>query len=266
MLLAVLIIGGTGAVCAIILVVAARFFAIHEDPRIEQLTGLLPGINCGGCGFAGCGEYAHRLISDDLPITLCKPGGHATVERLAKFLGKEAVVQERLVALVLCQGGDTVATRLATYNGIADCSAADLTGAGKACRFGCLGLGSCARVCPVNAIEIRPDRLAVVHPELCIGCGKCISTCPRRLIKLVAESRNIHILCASKDRGPVTKKLCSVGCIACTICVKTCGGNGIRMEGNLAMVDYAVPLDNGDVIAKCPQHTIVNRSGRTHAS
>jgi electron transport complex protein RnfB len=260
---AVLILGGTGLVCAAILAVAAKAFHVHEDPRIGQVAAMLPGVNCGGCGFAGCSDYARRIVESGLDVTLCKPGGEETVSRIASFLGVTAKAEERKVAIVLCQGGDNVAVRHAGYNGIADCVAADLAGgAGKGCRYGCLGLGSCSRVCPAGAIEILSERLAVVHPEMCIGCGKCAATCPRKLIRMVPESRFIHILCSSRDRGPVTRKLCSVGCIACTLCFKACGGNGIRMEGSLAVVDYANPLENEEVIARCPQHTIVRRTGR----
>lgn len=259
---AVVVLGGTGLVCGAILAVAARVFHVFEDPRIGQVTALLPGINCGGCGYAGCSDYAKKIVEAGVEISLCKPGGAETVNKVASFLGVVAKVEERKVALVLCQGGDTVAIRNAEYNGVADCVAADLAGgAGKGCRYGCLGLGSCSRVCPVGAIEIRADRLSIVHPELCISCGKCVATCPRKLIRLVPESRFIHILCSSRDRGPVTKRLCSTGCIACTLCFKACGGNGIRMEGTLAVVDYAIALDNETVIEKCPQNTIVKRGG-----
>lgn len=256
-----LVIGGTGAVCGGILAAAARFFAVHEDPRIEKTTECLPGMNCGGCGYAGCADYARAIIVDKAPINLCTPGGSDTLAALCAFLGVVAEAAERKVAVVLCNGGDKVATRRGQYNGVADCAAADLIGGFKGCRYGCLGLGSCARACPVDAIEITADNLAVVHPERCIACGKCVGACPRKLIKLVPESRYIHVLCSSKDRGPAVKKVCSVGCIGCTLCARTVANTGIKMEGALAVVDYQTPLDNEAVIAKCPQKTIVKRYG-----
>lgn len=261
--IAILAIGGTGLVCGTLLAIAARFCAVKEDPRVDELLALLPGANCGACGLPGCSEYAKNVLWHGAPINLCRRGGNETLEKLAAHLKVQAEALERHVAIVLCQGGDSVAISKALYNGIADCRAAELAGgASKACRYGCMGLGTCARVCPENAIEITSDNLAVVHPELCIGCGLCISKCPRGLIKLVPESRSIHILCSSKDRGPVVRKLCSVGCIACTVCVKIVDGKGLKMEGSLAVMDYSTPLENEDVIAKCPQHTIVKRSGR----
>ena len=261
----IIIMGGIGLSCSVLLGVAARFFAVHENPRIEALTALLPGINCGACGMPGCSEYARALILHGAKVNLCKPGGPETMRALATYLGIEPVVTERQVAIVLCRGDDQTAKRKFCYNGIADCAAAALVGGGnKACNYGCLGLGSCARICPTDAIEITRAHLAIVHPELCIGCGQCVKACPKKIIRLVPESRTIHVLCRSQDRGNVVKKNCSVGCIGCTLCTKV-AGNAIKMEGALAVVDYSQPLENEEAITKCPQHTIIKRSGRKEA-
>ncbi len=257
-----LLMGGVGLCCSALLGVAARFFAIHEDPRIAAIAALLPGANCGSCGLAGCAEYARAIVQQGAAINLCHPGGAETCRRIAAYLGVEAVAMERRVAIVLCGGDDTAAARKFQYNGIADCAAAAAVGGGdKACRYGCLGLGTCARVCPVGAVEITAGRLAVVHPELCIGCGQCVGACPRALIALVPESRRLHVLCRSRERGPVVRKQCAVGCIGCTLCAKAAPG-AIRMEGPLAVVDYTQPLEETAIVAKCPQHSIVERSGR----
>ncbi len=257
------IIGGTGLVCAAILAVAAHFLTVREDPRVEAVTACLPGINCGGCGFAGCSEYAREIVLHGAAPNLCKPGGHATAGKVAAIMGVTAEVTARHVAIVRCKGGDDVAKRDALYNGICDCTAAQqIGGNGKACRYGCMGLGSCVRICPVNAIELR-NSLAIVHPDICVGCGLCVRTCPRKLIVLIPEARYIHVLCSSRDRGPEVRKVCGVGCIACTLCAKAVSDQGISMQGNLAVVDYNVPLTNEDVIARCPMHTIEKRAG-TH--
>ncbi len=259
----VTVIGLTGLGCGLLLALAARFLAVHEDARITAINERLPGLNCGACGMAGCAEYARAIALGKAPINLCKPGGAETLAALADYLGVKAAAAERRVALVLCGGHDGVAARQARYNGVADCAAAErIGGDGKICPFGCMGLGSCARVCPVNAIEITAQRLAIVHPELCIGCGKCVATCPRKLIKMVPESCLVHILCRSRDRGPAVRKYCSVGCIGCNRCVKEVGKQGITMEGTLAVVDYAMPVDSLDVADVCPQNTIVIRDGR----
>lgn len=255
-----LIMTGTGLLCAAVLVVAARFFAVQEDPRVEAVAGVLPGANCGGCTYAGCWEYARAIVLDDAPINQCGPGGADVTRKLASLLGREAVVAEKKVALVLCGGDNTLTARKFRYNGIADCAAAALVNGGeKLCSYGCLGYGTCARACPSGAIEITPRQLAVVHPDLCIGCGACVRACPRKLIRMVPESRRIHVLCSSRDKGPFVKQACKVGCIACTLCTKLADNGAIRMDGALAVVDYTKDLTNEAVVEKCPGRCIVKR-------
>lgn len=264
--IAIVVLTLIGLVCAVILAVAFRFFGVKEDPRVEAATALLPGVNCGACGYAGCADYALAIVQKGAPADLCKPGGNAASQGLARLMGLTVAASERQVALVRCGGGDSRARRSSLYNGLADCAAAELVGgAGKDCRYGCLGYGTCSRACPVAAIEITEDLLAVVHPELCIGCGRCVKACPRRLIRMVPETHSIHILCSSQDRAPAVRKACDVGCIACQRCVKIAEGKGIRMEGNLAVVEYSLVLENNDLIEKCPQKTIVRRPGRAAA-
>ncbi|MBM4148115.1 MAG: RnfABCDGE type electron transport complex subunit B [Lentisphaerae bacterium] len=256
-----ILIGMAGLVCGALLALVSHYFAVHEDPTVEALTAALPGINCGGCGYAGCAAYAKAVATENIGLDLCKPGGAETVAKMAAITGRTASAREREVAVVLCNGSRERARQAALYNGVADCAAADLVaGGGKSCRFGCLGFGSCARVCPTGAIEIA-DSLAVVHPELCIGCGKCTGACPRKLIKLVPESRSIHVLCINRDRGPDVKKVCDVGCIGCTLCSKACNNEGIKMDGFLAVVDYTVPLNSPEIATKCPTKAIAVRPG-----
>jgi Na+-translocating ferredoxin:NAD+ oxidoreductase subunit B len=255
-----LTIAGAGLLCGTALALAARFMAVHEDPRIAQLTDLLPGANCGGCGYAGCADYARAIVIDGAAINLCAPGGAATLALLANAMGVEAEAAVRQVALVLCGGDTEKAGRKHIYNGVADCAAAHAVGGGdKLCAYGCLGYGSCARVCPTGAIEMTARQLAVVHPELCIGCGACVKACPRHLIRLVPANRTIHVLCSSRDKGPIVKKACSVGCIGCTLCTKLAENGAITMQGPLAVVDYGKELTNEAVVAKCPGKCIVKR-------
>lgn len=255
------VVGGIGAFCSVALAIASRYFFVAEDPRVEAVAALLPNANCGACGLAGCADYAKAIVLNGAPLDQCKPGGAHTVEAIAACLGVKAAFGERKVAVVMCAGDDSRASRKFAYNGLADCAAAMLVGGGdKTCSYGCLGLGSCARVCPAGAIEITQERIALVHPELCVGCGLCVKICPKKIIRLVPENRSIHVLCSSHERGPAVKKKCEVGCIGCTLCVKASDG-AIQMERNLAVVDYEKNLDNDQVVAKCPQHTIVHRSG-----
>jgi electron transport complex protein RnfB len=260
LLITTLAIGGAGLVCGAALALAARYLAVHEDPRIDAVARLLPGANCGGCGLAGCSEYARAIVLDGAAINLCAPGGADTLHALAAALGQEATATERKVAIVLCGGDRDKAPRKHAYNGVADCRAAHaVAGGDKRCAHGCLGYGSCARVCPAGAIEITAGDLAVVHPDLCIGCGACLKACPRGLIRMVPASRQIHVLCSSPERGPAVKKACAVGCIGCTICTKLAPDGAIRMEGALAVVDYMKELDTDTVIEKCPGTCIIRR-------
>ncbi len=253
-----IVISGVGLVCGAALAAAAKFLAVEEDPRIAEAEACLPGANCGGCGFAGCADYAKTIIVDHAAINLCAPGGADTLKALAALLGVTAEASERKVARVLCGGDNHKAGRKHLYNGIADCTAAAAVGGGdKLCSYGCLGYGSCARVCPSGAIAIT-DGLAVVHPDLCISCGACVKACPRALIKMVPESRTIHVMCSSKDKGPAVKKACTVGCIGCRICTKFAEEDAITMDGFLAVVDYSKPLTNPLTAEKCPGKCIVN--------
>ena len=252
-----LCIGGIGFLSAAALAIAEKYLSIPQDPRIGKVTELLPGANCGGCGFAGCADYARAIVADAAECGLCAPGGATCANAIAAFLGRSAGTQEKRAALVLCCGDEAEATRRAAYNGINDCFAAQATAGGdKGCTYGCLGYGSCLRVCPVNAISIV-NGIAKVDKDLCIACGKCVAACPRKIIKLVPAAAEIHVLCSSKDKGPAVKKVCGTGCIGCRICTKLSDG-AITMDGFLAVVDYAKPPANAELIQKCPGHCIRN--------
>ena len=254
-------VGGMGLACGTALALAARFLFVKEDPRVAEVTEILPGANCGGCGYAGCSDYAKAIVVDGAAINLCSPGGAETLAALASALGVEAEEAAKTVALVLCGGDAEHAPRKFLYNGVADCAAAHAVGGGdKVCAYGCLGYGSCARVCPVGAIEITGGNLAIVHPGLCIGCGACVKACPRDLIRMVPAERVIHVLCRSQDKGPAVKKACTVGCIGCTVCTKLAENEAIKLEGSLAVVDYTRPLDNDQVVEKCPTNCITRRA------
>ena len=254
-------IGGIGLVCGTALALAAKFLAVEEDPRVETMGELLPGANCGGCGFAGCADYAKAVVLNGAAINLCAPGGAEVLENIAAAMGMEASAEEKKVAVVMCAGGATKAPRKHIYNGVADCkAAAAVAGGDKLCSYGCLGYGSCARVCPAGAFSFE-DNLAKVHPELCISCGACVKSCPRALIKMVPISKSIHVLCSSKDKGPLVKKACQVGCIGCRMCLKL-AGDSFEMDGFLALRNYDIPVASEAIVEKCPGKCIV-KSGES---
>jgi len=251
-----LCIGGCGLLSAVALAIADKFLSVPEDPRIQGVMACLPGANCGGCGFAGCADYANAVVLRGAEANLCAPAGNEGAGAIAAVMGQApGEASERKVALVLCCGDDAEAVRRSHYNGITDCAAAHTTAGGdKGCTYGCLGYGSCARVCPVAAVRVE-NGIASIVKDACIACGKCVGVCPRKLVKLVPASAEIHVLCSSKDKGPVVKGVCGTGCIGCRICTKL-GGDAIVMDGFLAVVDYTKALEGQEVIDKCPGHCI----------
>lgn len=255
MLEATIWIASIALVAAAALALADRFLAVKEDPRIGMVAAALPGANCGGCGFAGCGDYARALVEGTAPNGACSAGGAECSAAVAAILGVEAAATERRVALVRCLGSRSETVRTGEYNGICDCNVAAATaGGGKGCRYGCLGYGACANVCPKHAIRVE-DGLAKVDKALCIGCGKCVAACPRGLIRLVPASATIHVLCNNPEKGPALRKVCGVGCIGCRLCEKNSGGKEaghFNFRGFLAEVNYENPPQDPSIVAKCP--------------
>ncbi|MCK5844657.1 MAG: RnfABCDGE type electron transport complex subunit B, partial [Victivallales bacterium] len=242
-----------GLTLGLVIGLVAKLFAVETDPRIETVGELLPGANCGGCGFAGCSDFAKAVVAGDVEPAGCPVNSAENAAEIAKLLGKSAGEGGRKVAVVLCGGDNNTAKRSVKYNGVKDCkSAAAVAGGDKGCAYGCLGFATCARACPFNAIEMC-DGLAVVHPDLCVGCGKCVAACPRDLIKLVPADTEVHVFCSSPEKGPVKKKVCSVPCIGCRKCVKAAEEGQMTVNGFLIAVNYDNP-PSIDVIeaAKCP--------------
>jgi len=255
-LIAALTIAALALLLGVVIGLTAKFFAVASDPRVERVTELLPGANCGGCGFAGCADLAQAVVAGKAEVGACPVCPAAARAQIAAFLGLAATATERQVAVVLCGGDQERAKFAALYNGVSDCrSAALVAGGTKGCRYGCLGLGSCARACRFGAIEMTAAGLAVIHPELCVGCRKCVAACPRQLIRMVPEKYQVHVYCSSPDKGPVKRKVCQVACIGCRKCVKAAAEGQMVMEGFLARTNYAHPEPAGvDLVARaaCP--------------
>ena len=251
---------GLAAAFGAILAYASRIFVVHKDPRVELILEALPGANCGACGFAGCHGFAEAVVKGTASAeTFCPPGGNATMARVAEILGKEAAQLVPMVALVHCAGGLSNSAQRLSYDGIEDCRAAVLVGGSpKSCVFGCLGLGTCAAVCPFGAIAVDAEGLVHVDPKRCTGCGKCVDACPVRIIELVPKDMRVHVKCSSHDKGPVAKKVCTVACIACQLCVKKCPHGAIRMDDNLAIIDYSKCTNCGICAAVCPTSAITD--------
>jgi len=233
-----------GIVLAVILFVVAQKFKVVEDPRIDEVEGVLPGANCGGCGYPGCRGFAEVCVkADSLEGLFCPAGGNDCMKNVASTLGMEAVEKEPQVAVIRCSGSPDRRAQTSEYDGPLSCAmSAALFSGDTDCPYGCLGLGDCVTVCTFDAIYIdEKTKLPVVNEDKCTACGACIKACPKDIIELRnkgKKSRRIYVSCINKDKGPVAKKSCTVACIGCKLCVKECAFDAITVENFLAYIDY----------------------------
>ena len=228
--LAVVLCTVVGALGAVILVAASKFMAVEEDPRIEQITGCLAGANCGGCGYAGCADYAKAIVMDGVACDKCAPGGAKSAAAIGKIMGTEVSAVAKK-AVVQCQGNKDNCKPSYEYKGIQSCAAAAaLYGGPKDCSFACAGFGDCVKACKFDAIHVV-NGVAVVDQDKCTGCSNC-------------------------DRGPVAMKECATACIACGMCQRNCPSDAIHVTDNLARIDYDKCTGCGTCVAKCPKKII----------
>ena len=265
-LIAIAILGGLGLVFGLVLAAASKVFYVETDSRLEQLNECLPGANCGGCGFAGCGAYAEAVLKGEAPVGKCASGGNEAAKAMAAIMGVEAGEVTRKVALVRCSGARTYdaegnltkgAKMKATYEGFHDCLAASRVGGSGplSCKFGCLGYGSCTKVCKYGAISVK-NGVAVVDEDLCVGCMACAQVCPRKIITAVEPSQNVIIACNSLAKGAVTNRACTIGCIGCGKCMKNCPSGAITITNNLAQIDSSKCTNCGECAKVCPKGLI----------
>ena len=255
-IVATLVIGLVGLILGLALVTASKKFYVEVDDRVTRVRECLRGSNCGACGYAGCDAVAEAIGAGEAHMDACPGNSSENVAKIAAILGKESVSQEIQVAVVHCGGNCDATKPKGNYVGISDCRAAALAGVNfKSCDYGCLGLGSCASVCPQHAISVK-NGVAVVNAELCIGCGLCAKACPKHLIALQKRDGKVIVRCSNKDKGAAVKKICANGCIGCGICVKQCEQGAITLENNLSVVDQSKCVACGKCVEKCPTKAI----------
>lgn len=252
-----------GVLAAVVLYFVAQKFKVYEDPRIDAVEGMLPGANCGGCGYPGCRGLADALVkNDDISQLYCSAGGAETMQKIAAYLGKTASEQEPRVAVVRCSGSCDKRPQTNTYDGAPSCVVeAALYGGETACTYGCLGKGDCVAVCRFGALSIDPDTgLPVVDEALCTACGACVSACPKHIIELRKKGikgRRVYVSCSNRDKGAIARKACAVACIGCGKCVRTCPFEAITLSDNLAYIDADKCKLCRKCVAECPQGSIL---------
>ncbi len=250
-LTAFLIVTAIGLIAALLLALASHFLSVKEDERVTSIRAALPGANCGSCGFAGCDEYAKAVAAGETEVNLCIPGAQNVSDTLSKILGVDGKASEKRVAFVACNGTPKATANPCEYDGVKTCKAESLHyGGPNECKYGCLGCGDCADICPVNAICIEDD-IARVNKFICIGCGLCVKECPKDIIKLVPLDAKIAVMCNSKDRGAIARKKCKNACIACKKCELNCPSDAIKVIDNLAVIDYSKCTDCGKCAEVC---------------
>jgi len=258
-LTSVAILGGVGLTFGALIALAHKKLKVWEDPRIDEAVDLLPGTNCGACGFAGCRAFAEANITGGAVPAGCTVMGAAEVEDFAAFLGVEAGEANKRVARLLCAGGSDVALRKADYYGVESCGAAvAVSGGGKGCVWGCVGLADCAVVCDLDAIRMTSYGLPLVDPEKCTACNDCVVACPLDLFVLMPLDHHLIVQCKNLMDGDAATDVCSVACNACGRCVADAEPGLIHMHQGLAVVDYErIQLANVDATLRCPTDAIV---------
>lgn len=265
-LIAVAVLGGIALVSAVVLYVCSKKFAVYEDPRLGQVTALLPGANCGGCGYPGCSGMASALVkgadAGSLDGLYCPVGGAEVMGQVADLLGMAVANTKPKVAVVRCNGTCELRPRIAEYSGLRTCTAMNSCGAGETgCGYGCLGCGDCVSACSFGAIKINDETgLPEVDEDKCTACGACVNACPRHIIELRkrgVKNRRVYVRCVNKDKGAAAMKACKAACIGCGKCEKECKFGAITIQGNLSYIDPDKCRLCRKCVEVCPTHAIV---------
>lgn len=260
---ATLLLGIVGFTAAIVLYFVSKAFKVIEDPRIDEIAAVLPGANCGGCGYPGCRPLAEAIVkAGSIEGAFCPVGGDKTAQLIADILGVSATSAEPKVAVVRCNGSCEHAPAKSFYNSTLSCSFAHSLFAGEsACAYGCLGCGDCVASCKFDAMYMDSvTKLPIIIEEACVACGACVTACPRNIIELRNRGKNgkrIYVTCVNQEKGAWARKNCEVACIGCGKCVKVCPFDAITLTNNLAYIDYTKCKLCKKCIPECPTHAII---------
>lgn len=255
-ILPIIIVSALGLFFGALLVFASKKLATETDETVQKIRDLLPGANCGGCGYASCDSYAAAIANDGAPVNACNVGGKQVADQIAAIMGVEAEEQKQVKAYVRCQGCAEKPEDLLDYRGVKTCGAVSAFYGGRVnCTYGCVGYGDCVAVCPFGAISIQ-NAIAVIEPSLCVGCLACVKTCPKGIIGTIPAEKGYAVACRNHEQGKYTRVNCSHGCIGCKKCEKVCEAGAITVEGFLASIDNDKCTLCGACAENCPAKCI----------
>ncbi|MCQ2150827.1 MAG: Fe-S cluster domain-containing protein [Bacteroidales bacterium] len=258
----IVILAGLGLILSLVLYLVAAKFKVEEDPRIDEVEKVMPGANCGGCGFAGCRAFADAAVkAPNLDNNYCPVGGNEVMKKVAAILGYEIVEKTPQVAVVRCNGTCENRPRTNVYDGVKSCKVkAALYSGDTGCPFGCLGCGDCVEACQFGAITMDPATgLPVVDETKCTACGACAKACPKHIIELRNKGprgMRVFVSCVNKDKGAIARKACTAACIGCGKCAKVCAQEAITVEDNVAYIDFTKCKLCKKCVAECPTGAI----------
>jgi Na+-translocating ferredoxin:NAD+ oxidoreductase RNF subunit RnfB len=255
LLIVLAIVAVLAIVFAALIVLVSKVCYVEPNEKAEQIQSHLAGANCGGCGYAGCSDFAKALAEGKADLSSCGPSSNEAKAEIAKILNIPFSASERKVATVHCAGGK-ISLNKYTYVGNDGCIAqAGLLGGSKVCPNGCLGGGTCEALCPYHAINVK-DGVAFVSKALCTACGVCVKNCPKKIIELIPASAKVFVACSTTCKGKEVMNMCKVGCIGCGLCAKNCPNGAITMVNNIAVIDYSKCTSCKICVSKCPRKCI----------
>ena len=231
-----------------------KVFYVAVDPKVALIRSVLPGANCGACGYPGCDGFAAAVAKGEARTNGCPVGSSPVAKKVSEIMGVSADASKK-VAVLLCQGTHDVCGNKSEYVGVRTCIAAKVAINGtKNCDWGCIGFADCEHACPFDAIHVGEDGLPFVDVEKCTGCGICVSACPQHILATIGvEKKGAIALCSCRNpKKSVIMKNGKRGSIKCMKCEKVCEVGAIKVTDGIPVVDYSLCTSCGKCIEGCP--------------